>query len=129
MLWRCVIVKQPQGPGKTTNIRNQTGLTDVRLAKITTVTGTNIGCSYGMEWFDAFEELMVSIERYVQQHGEPPHEVAVSPMLYGWLSDIRRESAALAGTVHSDPGIIPTPWGNVPLIIDEALTAYDIVPQ
>jgi hypothetical protein len=50
-------------------------------------------------------------------------------MLYGWLSDIRRESAALAGTVHSDPGIIPTPWGNVPLIIDEALTAYDIVPQ
>ncbi len=94
-----------------------------------TVTGTNIGCSFSMEWFDAFEELMVSIERYVQEQGEPPHEVAVSPMLYGWLSDIRRESAALAGTVHSDPGIIPTPWGNVHLIIDEALTAYDIVPQ
>ncbi len=93
------------------------------------VTGTNIGWYLRMEWFDAFEELMVSIERYVQQHGEPPHEVAVSPLLYGWLSDIRRESEALAGTVHTDPGIIPTPWGNVPLIIDEALTAYDIVPS
>ena len=82
-----------------------------------------------MEWFDAFEELMASIERYVHQHGEPPHEVAVSPMLYGWLSDIRRESESLSGPDGTTPGRIPTPWGEIPLGIDEALSAYEIMPQ
>jgi hypothetical protein len=41
-----------------------------------------------MEWFDAFEELMTSIDRYFDEHGAPPHEVAVSPQLYAWLLDV-----------------------------------------
>lgn len=82
-----------------------------------------------MEWFDAFEELMTSIDRYVDQHGVPPHEVAVSPQLYAWLSDIRRESATLTGEGLGDLAVIPTAHGPVRLVIDEALTAFEIVPS
>lgn len=82
-----------------------------------------------MEWFDAFDELMTSIDRYVEGHGALPHEVAVSPQLYAWLSDIRRESSALTGEETGDLAVIPTAHGSVRLVIDEALTAFEIVPS
>jgi hypothetical protein len=82
-----------------------------------------------MEWFDAFEELMASIERYVGEHGEAPHEVAVSADLYAWLSDIRRESHLLSGEDPGDPNILPTPHGPVRLVIDEALSPFEIIPS
>ncbi len=86
-----------------------------------------------MEWFDAFEELMASIERYVEERGHAPSEVAVSPNLYAWLADIRRESTLLSGNtpdnLASDPSVLPTPHGPVRLVIDEALSAFDIVPS
>ncbi|MEY3385634.1 MAG: hypothetical protein RIR53_445 [Bacteroidota bacterium] len=82
-----------------------------------------------MEWFDAFEELMASIERFVSANGHAPSEVAVSPHLYAWLSDIRRESARLSGTEPEDPSTIPTPYGPVRLQIDEALNEFEIIPE
>jgi hypothetical protein len=82
-----------------------------------------------MEWFDAFEELMATIERFVSTNGHAPTEVAVSPQLYAWLADIRRESARLSGTPLEDLSTIPTPHGPVRLQIDEALNAYEIVPD
>lgn len=82
-----------------------------------------------MEWFDAFEELTTSIERYVEEHDTAPHEVAVSPQLYAWLSDIRRESSGLSGEDPGDLSVIPTSHGPVRLVIDEALTAFEIVPS
>lgn len=82
-----------------------------------------------MEWFDAYEELMTSIECYVDEHGKAPQEVAVSPALYAWLSDIRREAQMQFGGEQSEPSILPTPYGPVRLTIDEALSAFDIVPQ
>lgn len=82
-----------------------------------------------MEWFDAFEELMASIECYVEEHGQAPKEVAVSSDLYAWMSDIRRESQFLSGGEAGSPDILPTPHGPVRLVIDEALTSYEIVPS
>ncbi|MBU3679662.1 MAG: hypothetical protein FGM32_08665 [Candidatus Kapabacteria bacterium] len=82
-----------------------------------------------MEWFDAFEELMATIERFVAVHGHAPREVAVSPQLYAWLSDIRRESASLSGSALEDLSTIPTPYGQVSLQIDEALNEFEIMPQ
>ncbi|MBK6290653.1 MAG: hypothetical protein IPH85_08520 [Ignavibacteria bacterium] len=82
-----------------------------------------------MEWFDAFEELMASIERYVDEHGQAPREVAVSADLYAWLSDIRRESHFLSGGENGDPDLLPTPHGPVRLVIDEALSSFEIVPS
>ena len=81
-----------------------------------------------MEWFDAFEELMTTIERFVDQHGHAPKEVAVSPHLYAWLSDIRRESARLNGQELEDLSTIPTSHGPVRLQIDEALNEFEILP-
>lgn len=81
-----------------------------------------------MEWFDAFEELMTTIERFVVQHGHAPKEVAVSPHLYAWLSDIRRESARLSGHEPEDLSTIPTSYGAVRLQIDEALNEFEILP-
>jgi hypothetical protein len=82
-----------------------------------------------MEWFDALEELMATIERFVDDHGHAPSEVAVSPHLYAWLADIRRESAQLSGTAPEDVSTIPTPHGPVRLQIDEALNEFEILPQ
>ena len=82
-----------------------------------------------MEWFDAFEELMATIERFVAANGHAPTEIAVSPHLYACLSDIRRESAQLSGTPIEDLSTIPTPYGPVRLQIDEALSAFEIVPD
>ncbi|MEN9281889.1 MAG: hypothetical protein RL594_824 [Bacteroidota bacterium] len=81
-----------------------------------------------MEWFDAFEEIMATVERFVASTGHAPREIAVSPQLYAWLSDIRRESATLSGADPEDPSTIPTPYGPVRLQIDEALNEYEILP-
>jgi hypothetical protein len=53
----------------------------------------------------------------------------VSPQLYAWLSDIRRESSTLSGEDPGDLAEIPTAHGPVRLVIDEALSAYEIVPS
>jgi len=82
-----------------------------------------------MEWFDAFEELMASIERFFDEHGQAPHEVAVSGELYAWLSDIRRESQFLSGGDSGSPDTLPTPHGPVRLVIDEALSSFEIIPS
>ena len=79
-----------------------------------------------MDWFDAFDEVFASVDRFVQQHGKAPREVAVSPTLYTWLAELQRESAMLEGVEVSDPVSIDTPFGALALAIDEQLGPYEI---
>jgi len=79
-----------------------------------------------MDWFDAFDEVFASVERFVQQHGRAPREVSVSPTLYTWLAELQRESAMLEGIEVSDPVALDTPFGEIALSIDEHLGPYEI---
>lgn len=81
-----------------------------------------------MDWFDAFDEVFASVERYVEVHGRPPAELAVSPALYEWLAELQRESNFLGGTPPSDPVVLETAYGLVPLVINEKLDPYEIIP-
>lgn len=82
-----------------------------------------------MDYFDAFDEVFSSIERYVQENGHPPHEIVVAPALYTWLADVQRETDLLEGLEVTDPVVLETPYGAVKIVIDETLSPYDIVPQ
>ena len=82
-----------------------------------------------MDWFDAFDEVFASVERFVATHGRKPREVSVSPMLFTWLAELQRESAMLEGMEVSDPVVIDTPFGEVPLAIDEKLGDFEIVVE
>lgn len=82
-----------------------------------------------MDWFDAFDEVFASIERFVTTNGRKPREVSVSPMLFTWLAELQRESAMLEGMDVSDPIVIDTPFGEIPLAIDEHLGDYEIVVE
>lgn len=82
-----------------------------------------------MDWFDAFDEVFTAIERYVQEHGHRPHQVAVSPRLYTWLAEMQRESALTEGLDVALPVSIDTTYGAIPLVIDERLGPYDILAE
>jgi hypothetical protein len=81
-----------------------------------------------MEWFDAFDEVFASVERYVAEHGKAPAEVAVSPALYLWLAEMQRESALLTGLPMTDPVVLDTAYGSIPIAIDEHLGPFEILP-
>lgn len=82
-----------------------------------------------MDYFDAFDEVFASVERYVHEHGEPPHEIVVSPALYTWLAEIQREDTLLHGLDITDPVMLETPYGAVRIVIDETMSPYDVVSQ
>jgi hypothetical protein len=79
-----------------------------------------------MDYFDAFAEVYASIERHVQETGQPPTEIVVSPALYTWLADMVREENLLRGVTMTDPVTLDTPYGPVKIVIDEALSPYDV---
>lgn len=82
-----------------------------------------------MEWFDAFNEVYASVERYVADHGKPPAEVLVSASLYLWLAELQRESSMLSGLPAADPVYLETSYGNIPLVVDEHLDPFEIIPE
>jgi hypothetical protein len=82
-----------------------------------------------MDWFDAFDEVFASVERYVAEHGTPPQELAVSSSLYAWIAELQHESDMLGGMESSESVVLETPHGLVQLVINDELSAYDIVPQ
>lgn len=79
-----------------------------------------------MEDFDAFEELFAAVERHVQQHGQKPREVVVSPSLYLWLSELQREAVMMRGEAVADVVHLETPYGAVSVTIDEMMSAFDV---
>lgn len=80
-----------------------------------------------MDWFDAFDEVFSRIEQFVAEHGRAPREVSVSPTLYMWLAELQKESALLEGVPVTDPVVLDTTYGTVPLAIDEKLGPYEIL--
>jgi len=83
-----------------------------------------------MDYFDAFDEVFGSIERYVAEHGAPPHEIVVAPALYTWLADLQREADLLEGLGEvTDPVVLETPYGPIKIVIDETMSPYEILPQ
>ncbi len=82
-----------------------------------------------MDWFDAFDEIFATVERFVQEHGKRPSCVVVSPHLYTWLAELQRESALIEGMDATLPLSIDTTYGTIPVAIDERLGAYDVVAE
>lgn len=82
-----------------------------------------------MDYFDAFDEVFASIERHVQEHGSTPTDIVVSPGLYMWLADLLREEDLLRGLDITDPVVLETPYGPVSIVIDEALSPYEVLTQ
>lgn len=82
-----------------------------------------------MDWFDAFDEIFATVERFVQEHGKRPACVVVSPHLYTWLAELQRESALIEGMDATLPLSIDTTYGTIPVAIDERLGAYDMVAE
>ncbi|NQW29864.1 MAG: hypothetical protein HQ472_05065 [Ignavibacteria bacterium] len=82
-----------------------------------------------MDWFDAFDEVFASVERYANEHGKPPHELAVSSALYNWIAELQHESDMLGGMESTESVILETPHGKVPLVINDELSPYEIIPQ
>ncbi len=83
-----------------------------------------------MEFFDAPEELHAAIESYINANGELPEHVLVSPFLYQWLTRIQKEENFLQGTeTEFTPGVIHTEFGNLNLVIDEALDDFEILAE
>lgn len=81
-----------------------------------------------MNWFDAYEEVYAAVERFVEEHGTPPKEVIVSTTLYTWLVELQRERAMLSGDEAVEPVVLDTPYGVIPVVIDELLDPFEILP-
>jgi hypothetical protein len=85
-----------------------------------------------MEYFDASEELYGSIHEFMRVHdGKTPEKVSVSPMLFQWLTEIRREEALLKGlnAKKLDLSQFPTEFGTHAIVIDEMLSDYEIIAE
>ncbi len=83
-----------------------------------------------MDFFDAAEEMHAAIEGFISENGSPPVQVNVSPFLYQWLARIQAEENFLQSREASaDPGLIKTEFGEIRLVIDEALDDYEIIPE
>jgi len=81
-----------------------------------------------MEHFDAFEEMFALIERYRHEHGHLPHALVVSPSLFQWICDCRKEMLGENFT-PTDRAWLHTPLGNVRLVIDERLDPFEILTE
>ncbi|MBL7997772.1 MAG: hypothetical protein JNL32_03945 [Candidatus Kapabacteria bacterium] len=82
-----------------------------------------------MEYFDAYEEVYSAIERFADEHGKPPATVYVSPVLYRWLMEMKKESVALNMEEASDGNSLQTRFGAIPLALDEMLSPYEILTE
>lgn len=80
-----------------------------------------------MDYFDAYEEIFARIERYILDRGTLPRALVVSPSLYQWLCDCRKEN--LEHPTAEDLIWFETPHGKIRLIIDEQLDPYDILTE
>ncbi|GMV53305.1 MAG: hypothetical protein D8M52_07760 [Chlorobi bacterium] len=81
-----------------------------------------------MEWFDIYDEVSAAVADFVARHNKIPAEVAVSTSLYSWMAAMQRESAELSGLPGSETVVADTPFGAIPVVIDEALGPFDIMP-
>ena len=82
-----------------------------------------------MEWFDAYDEVAAAVERFVAEYEQPPKMVSVSGTLYTWLAKLQQESAAITGEAVTEPVTVDSPYGSIPVVVDEHLDPYEIVPQ
>jgi hypothetical protein len=85
-----------------------------------------------MDYFDASEELHQSIQNYMDAHdGKPPQRLLIAPGLYHWLVQIRKDESLLAGQNPDtiDFSVFPTEVGPLPLVIDELLSDFEIIPE
>jgi hypothetical protein len=80
-----------------------------------------------MDYFDAFEEIFARIEQYILEHGVMPQALVVSPSLYQWLCDCKKEQ------FHQPTGEelrwFETLYGKIRLVIDERLDPYEILTE
>ncbi|MCX8051907.1 MAG: hypothetical protein N3B17_08460 [Chlorobi bacterium] len=80
-----------------------------------------------MDYFDAYEEIFARIERYMLEHGTLPHALVMSPSLYQWLCDCRKESL---DSVRGEELLwFDTPHGKIRIVIDERLDPYEILTE
>ena len=80
-----------------------------------------------MEFFDAYEEVFSAIERFAEEHGHAPKHVSVSPTLYRWLLEMKRESVTLQLEDFGDVNTLNTRFGSITIIVDEMLDPYEIL--
>jgi len=80
-----------------------------------------------VNFFDAYDEIFARIEEYIREHGTPPHALVVSPSLYQWLCDCRKEQ--LVQPRGEDLIWFDTPHGKIRLVIDERLDPYEIIAE
>ncbi|MCS6808583.1 MAG: hypothetical protein RML40_03580 [Bacteroidota bacterium] len=85
-----------------------------------------------MEYFDAAEEIYESIQRFmIENNGACPTRVYLSPTLFQWLTQIRREEIALRGQDPStlDLSVFPTEFCSPNVVIDEQLSDFEIITE
>ena len=82
-----------------------------------------------MEFFDAYEEVFSAIERFVDEHENAPKKVNVSPVLFGWLLEMKREAVTLQMEEVGEINSMNTRFGQIPLVIDELLSPYEIIVE
>lgn len=80
-----------------------------------------------MDYFDAYEEIFAQVERYMLEHGSLPRVIVVSPSLYQWLCDCRKEN--IEHPIADDLIWFETPHGKIRLVIDERLDPYEILTE
>ncbi len=80
-----------------------------------------------MDFFDAYEELYSAVERFVDEHSKVPSSVSVSPVLFRWLLEMKKEAVSLHFEDATSSNSFNTRFGAIPIVIDEMLSPYDIV--
>ncbi len=82
-----------------------------------------------MDFFDAYEEVYSAIERFVDEHGRAPSSVSVSPTLFRWLMEMKKEAVTLQLGDIGDVNMLQTRFGPIGISIDEMLSPYDILVE
>jgi hypothetical protein len=82
-----------------------------------------------MDYFDAYEEVYAAIEHFVEESTKAPRKVNVSPALFRWLLEMKREAVTLHLEEAGEANAIQTRFGYVPIIIDEMLSPYEIIVE
>ncbi|MCS7302600.1 MAG: hypothetical protein NZ606_04125 [Candidatus Kapabacteria bacterium] len=80
-----------------------------------------------MDYFDPYEEIHARVEQFRAKHGTLPRALVVSPSLYQWLCDCRKEQ--LEHPTGEDLRWFDTPYGKIRLVIDERLDPYEILTE
>ncbi len=82
-----------------------------------------------MDYFDAYEEVYSALERYADENGQAPHGISVSPSLFRWLLEMKKEAVTLHLEEPGTANTIHTRFGDLPLSIDEMLSPYDVLVE